>query len=82
MNKIMKNLKIAASEYEPYMILNRNDKEECEGIACHLIKYIARSMNFTFDLIIQEEIETGDQLPDGNWTGAIGLIQSGVSKSG
>ena len=74
----MNILKLAASSYEPWMLLFMDNKYDCQGIACHLVKYISRSMNFTFEFVFQKEIGSGYQLPDGNWTGAIGLIQRGV----
>ena len=76
----MRNLKLLAYPFEPWMISNKDNKYNCEGIACDLVKYIARSMNFTFELIVQEKIIGGRELPDGNWTGTIGLFQRGVSK--
>ena len=75
----MDNLKLAASAFAPWTFLTLNNKYHCEGVGCHLVKYIARSMNFTFELVFQKVVGTGSQLPDGNWTGSIGLIQRGVS---
>ena len=74
----MRNLKLLVTPFDPWMILN--NKYDCKGIACDIFKFIARSMNFTFELIAEEKTAHGYKLPDGNWTGTIGFFQRGVSK--
>ena len=61
----MDKLKLAASAFAPWTFLSSDDKYDCEGVGCHLVKYIARSMNFTLELVFQKVVGTGSQLPDG-----------------
>lgn len=75
-----KNLKIIVNQYPPWMILSKTDPNHCEGVSCEIIKYLSRSINFTYQFVHQNGIDTGQQLENGTWTGSIGLIQSGVSR--
>ena len=72
-----RHLTLTATHFPPFMFLNENDSINCKGITCNLIKYLSRSLNFTFDFIKYRE-KISYRLPNGNWTGLIGLIQQGV----
>ena len=72
------HLRLTATHFMPFMDLSDNDIYNCKGITCNLIKYLSRSLNFTFDLVINN-VREYKQLENGSWTSVIGLIQSGVS---
>ena len=74
--KNINHLRILGTEFDPWIsIKSIND---CEGIQCDLIKYLSRSLNFTFEFV-KQEIGTGNRLPNGSWTGCIGRIDRNVS---
>ena len=74
--KNINHLRILGTVFKPWLTIKSNN--DCEGIQCDLIKYLSRSMNFTFEFIGQV-IGTGHQLPNGSWTGCIGRIDRDVS---
>ena len=73
------HLRIIANQYSPWMILDESYSNDCRGVSCEIIQYLSQSMNFSFEFIYQNAINTGYRLGNGTWTGAIGMIQSGVS---
>ena len=73
------HLTLTATNFSPYMLLNDNDNHNCAGLNCNLINYLSSSMNFTYDFIKYTK-KGSFKLPNGSWTGPIGLIQREVSE--
>ena len=72
------HLRLSATQFPPFMFLNENDNINCTGITCNLIKYLSRSLNFTYEFIKYSE-KISFRLPNGSWPGLIGLFQRDVS---
>ena len=70
------HLKLTGMQFPPFMFLDENDKYDCHGITCNLIKYLSRSLNFTFEFI--KYINQVSISQNGNWTGPFGIVQQGV----
>ena len=60
-----------------YKINNNHNNSTCGGIQCHLLVYLARSLNFTYDIKTNKD-GSGYQLENGSWTGMIGIIERNV----
>ena len=73
-----RHLSLTATQFLPFMNLTNQGEKICSGITCSLIKYVSRSLNFTFDLVTYNtKVSIEDE--NGNYDGVIGLIQKGVS---
>lgn len=70
-----RHLRLVAELCRPWILLN-ND-QVCTGIQCNLLKYLARSLNFTYQIITTKD-GSGFQLDNGSWTGMIGMIERNV----
>lgn len=70
----LKFASLSASKFKPYAITNRDGKtlyvEEAE-----LIRLVAESLRIPYEVIIPEDEAYGIKLPDGNWTGMIGMLE-------
>ena len=70
------HLRLTGVTFAPFIFLKDNDKNYCDGINCNLIKYLSRSLNFTFEFIKYSHFAF---LPkNGNWSGPFEIIQRGV----
>ena len=69
------NLRVVVKPQKPWFY--GNDLVKCEGVLCHLIKYLSKSINLTTDCI---KVNEGGRLDERNhsWGGAMGLIQRNV----
>ena len=74
---MVKHLRIAGDLAAPWLKLE-NGLKICSGIQCNLIKYLARSLNFSYEIIGVKD-GPGYQLPNGSWNGMIGRIHRNVS---
>ena len=63
------HLRLASNMLAPWVSIHTNDTKDCYGIQCNLIKYLARSLNFTFELI--EEQGHGHRMRNGTWRGMV-----------
>ncbi|GFQ65416.1 glutamate receptor ionotropic, kainate 5 [Trichonephila clavata] len=46
-----------------------------DGIEAEFLQILSTVLNFKYELLLPEDKQWGRQLPDGNWTGMIGLVQ-------
>ena len=76
---MVKHLRLVGDLIAPWLKLE-NNQSICSGIQCNLMKYLARSFNFSYEIIGVKD-GPGYQLPNGSWTGMIGKILSNVSLS-
>jgi hypothetical protein len=72
------HLRLVIDPHKPWILINETiDKQYCEGIQCQLLKYVSKSLNFTYEFITDEE-GFGLQLSDKSWTGVVGRILKNV----
>jgi len=71
MNKI---IKLILNPNEPW-IYDING-QNCKGIQCQLLLYVSKSMNFSYQFIIDDFQST--PFPNGTWTGFMGRMQQNV----
>ena len=71
---------LVASGKEPWFYYTKQNNNYCYGIQCNLINYLARSLNFTYNVIIDTNGK-GFQLPNNSWSGKIGKLFSNVCQS-
>ncbi len=72
------HLRLAIDPHNPWIVINETiDKQYCEGIQCQLLKYVSKSLNFTYEFIIDRG-ENGYELSNGSWNGFIGRIFKNV----
>ena len=69
------NVRLVASLTSPWVEVNQNNTYS--GIQIKLMNYIARSLNFTYELLIIYD-GSGRKLDNGTWTGMIGRIKNNV----
>ena len=62
------HLRLVADLLEPWIRIKNQNFRDCEGIQCDMVKYFAKSLNFSFE-IINENQGPGYQLENGTWTG-------------
>ena len=59
--------------HNPWIVINQAiDKQYCEGIQCQLLKYVSKSLNFSYEFI------TDDVVIENKWAPAITLIHENV----
>jgi hypothetical protein len=53
------HLRLVIYPHNPWIVINETiDKQYCEGIQCDLLKYVSKSLNFSYEFIIDDiEIE-------------------------
>lgn len=70
----LKFASLSAFKFKPYAITNRDGKtlyvEEAE-----LIRLVSESLRVPYEVMIPEDEAYGIKLPDGNWTGMIGMLE-------
>ena len=69
------HLNLFINAFMPWMSVRADN--DCEGILCHLLKYVSKSMNFSYTLFGQNE-SLGTKLANGSWTGGISHLQTNV----
>ena len=74
---MVNHLRIGAALLAPWIVLENKNFQDCIGILCDLVKYLAKSMNFTYDFI-SEAGGSGVLLANGSWTGLISKFVKGV----
>ena len=74
-----KYITILSSGLKPWFYYLDQAKSDCSGIQCDIINYLARSLNFTYNVIINTN-GIGSKLPNNSWSGAIRLLLDNVSK--
>ena len=67
---IRSHLKLVADFISPWIVIENNNYRDCKGIQCDMVKYLAKSLNFTFE-IINENQGNGYQMENGTWTGML-----------
>ncbi len=72
------HLRLAINPHNPWIVINETiDKQYCEGIQCDLLKYVSKSLNFSYEFII-DDIEIENKSSDRLWTSDITLIHENV----
>jgi hypothetical protein len=72
------HLRLAINPLNPWIVINETiDKQYCEGIQCQLLKYVSKSLNFTYEFIIDRD-GVGYELSNNSWKGFIGRIFNNV----
>ena len=71
------HLRLVAEVIAPWIQLVNSSNHYCIGIQCNMLNYIARSLNFTYEIVATKE-GPGYQLANGSWTGLIGKIERNV----
>lgn len=74
---MISHIKLVGNLIKPWIVPS-NNFADCTGIQCQLAKYIATSMNFTFELL-HEKNGPGFKINQTNWSGMIGRIFNDVS---
>ena len=72
-----KHIRLVAELIKPWINKINNNNQTCDGIQCHLLVYLARSLNFTYDIKTTKD-GSGYQLENGSWTGMTGIIERNV----
>ena len=75
---MVNHLRLASHMLGPWISIRNNNTHDCYGIQCNLVKYLAKSLNFTFELI-QENDGNGHQWKNGTWTGMVAKYIKNVS---
>ena len=72
-----KHLRLIVNPHNPWFYFTTGT--DCDGIHCHLLKYLKKSLNLTYDyLIVPDGLGIGSI--NGTWTGWVGHLQRNVSK--
>jgi hypothetical protein len=68
------HLRLDIYPHNPWIVINETiDKQYFKGIQCELLKYVSKSLNFSYQFIIdgnEKRSESNNEL----WTGNIGRI--------
>ncbi len=68
------HLRLDIYPHNPWIVINETiDKQYCKGIQCKLLKYVSKSLNFSYEFIIEVN-ETRSESSNELWTGAFGRI--------
>ena len=70
------HIRLVASKISPFFEVNHNNTYS--GITLNLVNYIARSLNFTYEILINYD-GSEYKLDNGTWTGMIGKIKNNVN---
>ncbi|XP_076352647.1 glutamate receptor ionotropic, kainate 2-like [Tachypleus tridentatus] len=71
-------LVVSAVSISPFIVLDKDPKETLKagyGIEVHLLNTLARKMNFRYVIRTPLDGEWGRKLPNGTWTGLVGMVQ-------
>jgi len=72
------HLRLAINPHNPWIVINETiDKQYCEGIQCQLLKYVSKSLNFSYEFITDGN-RTRQKSSNESWTGPIGRIFNNV----
>ena len=72
------HLRIVLDPLPPWIYLNKSKGEQhCTGIQCQLLKYISKSLNFSYEFIIDKQ-GMGYELKNKSWNGFMGQIARNV----
>ena len=72
------HLRLVLDPHKPWIIINKTiDRQYCEGIQCNLLKYISKSMNFSYEFLIDKQ-GMGYRLKNKTWNGFMGRIARNV----
>jgi hypothetical protein len=72
------HLRLVIEPHNPWIVINETiDKQYCEGIQCDLLKYVSKSLNFSYEFIT-DEIEIENKSSGKLWGPAIALIHENV----
>jgi hypothetical protein len=72
------HLRLVIDPHNPWIVINETiDKQYCEGIQCQLLKYVSKSLNFTYEFI-RESDGIGHELSNNSWKGFIDRIFNNV----
>ena len=72
------------SQNKPFTMLKRDHasrqgNDRFEGFSIDLIEYVAKELEFDYELYLVHDGKFGSQMPDGRWNGVIGELIAGVS---
>ena len=70
------HVRLIAQSINPWFKAQR--KNTYSGIQVNMMSYIARSLNFTYEILINNG-GSGNKLDNGTWTGFIGKIMNNVN---
>ena len=62
---MLNNLRAIVSPNNPWFLLNNHT--DCEGILCHLFKYLSKSLNFNYTFIVNNGSQVSKGTRDGNY---------------
>ncbi|XP_022236206.1 glutamate receptor ionotropic, delta-2-like, partial [Limulus polyphemus] len=70
------HLRVTVEEWEPWVWVNETSdgKVAIEGPMADVLEFLAKSVNFTYTLIVPKDHQWGIRLPNGSWTGMIGMM--------
>ncbi|XP_067946370.1 glutamate receptor ionotropic, kainate 2-like [Watersipora subatra] len=81
-----KTLRVVVKEEHPFIIVNRYDdsgnpipedaKGRYTGYAIDMMDEIAKGLNITYTTILVPDGSSGRELPNGTWTGMIGMLMT------
>jgi hypothetical protein len=68
------HLRLDIYPHNPWIVINETiDKQYCEGIQCELLKYVSKSLNFSYQFIIDGN-EARSESSSEPWTRVVGRI--------
>ena len=74
------HLRIAAENWVPWVIINEDAKMGTKlwsGAMMEVLRLLSMKLNFTYELIQPPDHSWGGKLPNGSWTGMIGMMVDG-----
>ncbi|XP_063612658.1 glutamate receptor 1-like [Penaeus indicus] len=71
-------LKVAIEKWAPYVISISNEAPyQATGTAIDMMEILAKHLNICYEFVISKDRVFGSQLPNGTWTGLMGLLTRG-----
>ncbi|XP_076059374.1 uncharacterized protein LOC143036000 [Oratosquilla oratoria] len=73
-------IRAAITHSEPYIIIRKNDRGRTlsvEGYLVDLWRVLEDELNFTTQWLVPQDEEFGTPLPNGSWSGMVGLLKNG-----
>ncbi|KAK3801143.1 hypothetical protein RRG08_006863 [Elysia crispata] len=77
-----RKVKVVIIENKPFTMLKRDHasrqgNDRFEGFSIDLIEYVAKELEFDYELYLVHDGKFGSQMPDGRWNGVIGELIAG-----
>ncbi|XP_035223526.1 glutamate receptor ionotropic, delta-1-like [Stegodyphus dumicola] len=82
--KLPKYLTVATMPYSPYVEVDENENGELilSGIEGKYLDLVLKSIGVPYKTVIPPDKEWGSRLPNGSWSGIIGMLQRGEADIG